>query len=72
MDNLPLKDLITIPQVVTLTHFSRSHIRKLLKSGKIPGIQKGSIWYTTEKAIQDYLAVEHKPGPKPKQPSEEK
>ncbi len=72
MDNLPLKQLITITQAVLLTNFSRSHVRKLLKSGKIAGIQKGRIWYTTKEAVLNYLAIKRKPGPKPKQSSEEK
>ncbi len=72
MDNLPLKQLITIKQAAALANFSRSHIGKLLNSGKIEGIQKGRNWYTTEKAVRDYLAIERKPGPKPKQSSKEK
>ncbi len=72
MQNLPLKKLLTIRQAAALADFSRSHITKLLQSGKVQGIQKGRIWYTTEKAIMDYVAIKHKPGPKPKQSSKEK
>ncbi len=72
MQNLPLRKLLTIRQAAALAGFSRSHITKLLKSGKVQGIQKGRIWYTTEKAVQDYLAIKRKPGPKPKQSSKEK
>ncbi len=67
LDNLPLRKLLTIRQAAELADFSISHITKLLQTGKIRGIQKERIWYTTEKAIKDYVAIKHKPGPKPKQ-----
>ena len=59
----PLGDLIP-SKMAAEGKLSASHLRLLLRTGKIEGIKLGRDWYTTPKAVDDYLAQENKPGPK--------
>ena len=61
-----LDDLITLPQAAELCGLSHSHLRLLVRKGEIWGKRIGRNWVTTEQAVNEYLAQDRRPGPKPK------
>ena len=61
-----LDDLITLGQAAQLSGFTERHVRHLAVTGEIWAKKLGRNWFTTARAIQDYLALDKKPGPKPK------
>ncbi len=61
-----LDDLISLSEAAKRTGLSASHLRLIVRRGEIWGRKLGRNWLTTEQAVRDYLAQEHKPGPKPK------
>jgi len=61
------QQLITLPEAARLSGLSHSHLRLLMRSGKIWGLRLGVGWVTTEAAVRKYLATERRPGPKSKE-----
>lgn len=61
----PLGDLVPI-KVAAGEKISASHLRLLLRTGQVEGIKIGRDWFTTHEAVDEYLAQDRKPGPKPK------
>jgi len=61
-----LDELISINEAAELSGLSISLIRRLVGDGRIWGKKIGRNWVTTEAAIRDYMALERKPGRKPK------
>ena len=61
-----LDDLITLPEAAELCGLSHSHLRLLVRNGQIWGKRIGRNWVTTEQAVNEYLAQDRRPGPKPK------
>ena len=61
-----LDALLSLAEASKLSGFSTSHLRLLVRKGDMWGIKLGRNWFTTNQALKDYLAHEHKPGPKPK------
>lgn len=61
-----IKDLISFSQASQIAGFSDRHLRKLATNHEIWAIKIGRNWFTTEKAIRDYLEKGIKRGPKPK------
>ena len=57
-------ELITLPEAADLSGLSHSHLRKLVRTGEIWGKRFGQTWVTTEKAVNEYLARDIRPGPK--------
>lgn len=62
---LPVDQLIQLKEAAPIAKLSESHLRNLLSSGMVEGIKLGTTWFTTKTAIDAYLALGHKPGPKP-------
>lgn len=63
--NQPTVDeLITLPEAAELSGISHSHLRKLVRSGEIWGKRFGQTWVTTEKAVNEYISRDIRPGPK--------
>ena len=60
------KQLISLAEAAEISGLSAGHLRLLVNQGKIWGTKIGRNWVTTEKAVQDYLAKDRRPGPKPK------
>jgi hypothetical protein len=60
-----LDELITLREAAELSGLSHSHLRLLVRRGDIWGEKKGRDWFTTARAVREYLAREHRPGPKP-------
>lgn len=59
-----LSDLITLQEAAEFCGLSNSHLRLLARKGTIWATRLGHNWFTTQKAVQDYLAQERRPGPK--------
>jgi excisionase family DNA binding protein len=68
LDKPRLDDLISLREAAELTGLSASHLRLLVRRGDIWGVKLGHNWVTTFEAVQDYLAQDRRPGPKPKKP----
>lgn len=64
--NPKLDDLISLSEAAVQSGVSHSHLRLLVRKGEIWGKRMGRDWFTTLKSIQEYLANNPKPGPKPK------
>jgi len=61
-----LDELNSISAASELSGLSQSYIRRLVGQGEIWGMKLGQNWVTTAQAVQDFLARDRKPGPKPK------
>ena len=61
-----LKDLITLGEAARLSGFTDRHIRKLANENQLWAVKLGRNWFTTAQAVNEYLAKNRKPGPKPK------
>ena len=48
------------------TGYTVQHVRYLLRHGLVEGRKFGRDWFTTRKALDDYLATDPRPGPTPK------
>ena len=67
--NPNLNDMITLAEAAQISGLSEGHLRLLVRNGQLWGHKLGRNWFTTEKAVQDYLALNRKPGPKPQKPA---
>jgi excisionase family DNA binding protein len=61
-----LDDLISLKKAAELSGLSHSHLRLLVRKGEIWGKKMGRDWFTNAQAVQEYLARDRRPGPKPK------
>jgi hypothetical protein len=66
LDQIPVDKLLQLKVAAHLTQLSESHLRNLLSWGRVEGIKLGTTWFTTKTAVDAYLAIGNKPGPKPK------
>ena len=64
-NSTPSGELISLAEAARISGLSHSHLRLLVRQGKVWGTKIGRDWLTTEEAIRAYLATERKPGPKP-------
>lgn len=60
-----LKELITFTEAAHLSGFTDRHLRKLASQNELWSIKLGRNWFTTAKAISEYLARNRKRGRKP-------
>ena len=70
-DNANLTDLdalISLSEAAQISGLSGGHLRLLVSQGKLWGKKIGRNWVTTSRALEEYLAQERRPGPKPKEP----
>ena len=66
-EHLDLNDLITLLAAAEISGLSQSHLSLLIRNGDLWGTKIGGRnWFTTQKAIREYLDRHPKPGPKPK------
>jgi hypothetical protein len=65
-DQPSLDELITLREAAELSGLSASHLALLVRRGDIWGIKLGHNWLTTAQAVGEYIAHDHRPGPKPK------
>lgn len=68
LDQPGLDDLISLSEAAEISSLSPSHLRLLVRRGDIWGKRMGRDWFTSEKAVKEYLASNPKPGPKPRKP----
>jgi excisionase family DNA binding protein len=68
LDKPSLDELISLREAAELSGLSASHLRLLVRRGDIWGIKLGHNWLTTREAVENYLAQDRRPGPKPKKP----
>ena len=57
-------ELITLQEAAKLSGLSDGHLRLLAGQGDIWARRLGHNWFTTEKAVSEYLARNRRPGPK--------
>jgi excisionase family DNA binding protein len=62
--------LISLKEAAGLSGFSYGHMRYLARNGEIWATKLGRDWFTTKKAVEDYLAQDRRPGPKPQKGTE--
>ena len=60
-----LDELISLSDAANLSGLTQPHLALLVRRGKLWGKKIGRNWVTTEKVVQEYLARDRKPGPKP-------
>lgn len=70
-DTPSLNDLISLREAAELSGLSAGHLRLLVSRGDLWGTKLGRNWVTTAQAVQEYLAQDRRPGPKPKEPRDE-
>jgi len=56
--------LISVKVAAEMSGLTPRHIRLLLSRGTIWGTKMGRDWFTSEKAIDEYMAKKRRPGPK--------
>jgi excisionase family DNA binding protein len=61
-----LDDLISLSEAAEICGLSPDHLRRLIREGELWGKKIGRNWVTTKLAVDEYLALNRKPGPKPK------
>lgn len=62
-----LEDLIPLSDAAKVSGLSQGHLGLLIRNGELWGTKIGGRnWFTTEKALKEYLATNPAPGPKPK------
>jgi hypothetical protein len=64
--NPDLSDLITFSQAAQLSGLTTRHLRHLAMTGEIWAKKLGRNWFTTARAIQEYISLDKRPGPKPR------
>ena len=59
-----IEDLVTLSNGSDFSGLSAGHLNYLVRNHKLWGIKLGRNWFTTQKAIEEYLTSRRKPGPK--------
>jgi hypothetical protein len=60
-------DLISLKEAAKYSELTQGHLSLLIRNGDLWGSKIGGRnWFTTKKAIAEYLGGHPKPGPKPK------
>ena len=66
-DQPGLDDLIPLSKAAEMSGLTQEHLANLIRTGELWGNKFGGRnWFTTEKAVREYLARDRRPGPKPK------
>ena len=63
-----LDERITLHEAAKSSGLSASHLRLLVRRGDVWGVKLGHYWLTTTQAVEEYLARDRRPGPKPRKP----
>jgi excisionase family DNA binding protein len=58
------RERITTPQASIRSGLSKVHLARLLREGKIEGVQLGREWLVYADSLAKYIATPHKSGPK--------
>lgn len=57
------EELIPLRAAAKLSGLSHDHLRRLAGEGELKATKMGRDWFTTEKAVREYLARNRRPGP---------
>jgi len=60
-----LDELISLSKAAEISGLTQPHLALLVRQRKLWGQKISRNWVTTENAVQEYLARDRKPGPKP-------
>ena len=58
-------ELITLIEAAVQSGLSTSHLALLCRTGKIEAVKKGRDWFTTRRAVAEYLADSEKRSKRP-------
>jgi hypothetical protein len=61
-----IDELISLTEAAEQSGFTTRHLRYLATNGELWARKLGRNWFTTKRALEEYLAQDRKPGPKPK------
>ena len=61
-----MSEWISVKEAAEYTGYAPAHVRYLLRNGLVKGQRFGRDWFTTQKALDEYLATNPRPGSKPK------
>ncbi len=61
-----IDDLISSKEAAAISGLSQGHLGLLIRSGVIWGKKIGRNWVTSKQVLENYLATQPKPGPKPR------
>ena len=59
-------ELIPLSEAANHCGLSSDHLMRLVRNGDLWGTKIGRNWVTTLKVVEEYIARDRKPGPKPK------
>ena len=65
-NNANNEEYISLNEASVKTGYSIDHLRRLIQKGKMAGRRIGRNYVTTYVAVQNYIALAPRPGPKPK------
>ena len=57
---------LTLIEAAEISGYTPSHLRYLVRTGRLEGIKLGRDWFTTIEALERYKATDPHPGPKPR------
>jgi len=60
-----IEQWLSVTEAADACGLSASHLRLLIRTGKVSGRKFGRDWFTTKVAVAAYLALGCKSGPKP-------
>jgi hypothetical protein len=60
-----IDELIPLREAAELSSLTQAHLALLIRKGYMWGKKIGRNWVTTARAVNEYLALGNKPGPKP-------
>ncbi len=58
------RECITTPQASERSGLSKVHLARLLREGRLEGVQLGREWLVYVDSLEKYIATPHKTGPK--------
>lgn len=58
------RQLISVQRASELSGLAAGHIRYLLQHKSLAGVKLGRDWWTTAEAVEAYIKLERRPGPK--------
>ncbi len=63
---MPDEEWITTNEAAEIIGVSLKHVTYLLRTGKVKGKKFGRFWMVDRASVEEYAAIERKPGPKPR------
>ena len=61
-----LDELISLAEAAELSGLTPTQWRYLVSNGEVWGKKLGRNWFTTAQAVEEYMARDRRPGPKPR------